>query len=350
MDEFQGWPHAQSVRLSYAALLTGMLLTSTTFADFTRTYNAHHPIGSSPVGQGWTPLNFTNADEGIFVTDDAADNGKAWQVSNAGGSNPRYTLGFNLIDPFQLETYNDAVEYGWKLSARARFVENLGATATQGITAFFENQVFSIAVEHDAAGNLRGHIPQGGSFGLTYEVVDLAPATTASDYFDYSLSYNPATNTASFYFEGQLVGEALPGFSLVHEPLFQFGSGFIAGGTGRMNYSEAAITFYSSPTSSPAVQQGDFNEDGSVDATDFAIWRDSLGRSDDLSADANNSRRIDVGDYEIWKQNFGRQISSTLTETSATQPVPEPSGLAMASVAALGCLRYFRRGERSLGE
>lgn len=350
MDEIQGWPHVQSVRLSYTALLVGMLLTSTTYADFTRTYNAHHPIGSSPVGQGWTPLNFLSPDEGTFVTDETADNGKAWQVSSAGGSNPRYTLGFNLNDPFQLQTYNNAVEYGWKLSARARFLENLGATATQGITAYFENQVFSIAVEHDAAGNLRGHIPQGDATNITFQEVELSPSVSASDYFDYSLNYDPNTNTASFYLNGELLAEVLPGLSLVHEPLFQFGAGFLQGGSGRMNYSEAAITFYSSPTSSPAVQQGDFNDDGSVDAIDFAIWRDSLGRSDDLSADANNSRRIDVGDYEIWERNFGRQIAGTLTETSPTRPVPEPGGWALASVATLGCLRYFRRGELSLGD
>jgi len=340
MDDIQGWSRAQSLRISCAALLTGILLTTTTYADFSRTYNAHHPIGSSPVGQGWTPLNFSNADEGTFVTDDDADNGKAWQVSNAGASNPRYTLGFNLNDQLQLDTYNDAVQYGWQLSARARFVENMGETATQGITAYFENQVFSIAVEYDSAGNLRAHIPQGDTSNLTFQELELAPAESASNYFDYSLSYEPSTNTASFYFDGQLLAEVLPGFSLVHEPLFQFGSGFLLGGSGRMNYSEAAITFYSSPTSSPSVQQGDFNGDGNVDLGDFAIWRDSLGRSDDLSADADNSRRIDIGDYEVWKQNFGQRLSGALSDSVNSPSVPEPSSMVMMSVAALACLYY----------
>jgi hypothetical protein len=54
-----------------------------------------------------------------------------------------------------------------------------------------------------------------------------------------------------------------------------------------------------------AAVNGDFNHNGTVDAADYTVWRDSLGGSFNLSADGNRSGTIDVGDYGVWTGHFG---------------------------------------------
>ncbi len=77
----------------------------------------------------------------------------------------------------------------------------------------------------------------------------------------------------------------------------------------------------------PAELAGDFNENGVVDAADYTVWRDSLGRMGDaLAADANHDQIVDQDDYAIWKTNFGQtQESSSGSGVGGVGQVPEPS-------------------------
>lgn len=79
----------------------------------------------------------------------------------------------------------------------------------------------------------------------------------------------------------------------------------------------------------PALD-GDYNEDGRVDAADFVVWRDSLGSTDELAADGSGNGVIDAEDYNVWKNNFGTGATSQILKS-----IPEPSSLAMF---AIGCL------------
>ncbi len=83
----------------------------------------------------------------------------------------------------------------------------------------------------------------------------------------------------------------------------------------------------------PLVQiPGDYNGDGSVDASDYGVWRDSLGQlGTQLAADGNNNGVIDEDDYEVWKLNFGRVANSTGTSTA----VPEPVSLVLLMTLAI---------------
>ncbi len=66
---------------------------------------------------------------------------------------------------------------------------------------------------------------------------------------------------------------------------------------------------------------GDYNGDGTVDAADYTVWRDSLGQSGiGLPADGSGNGTVDESDYQVWKANFG---TSSATASSATV-VPEP--------------------------
>ncbi|MCA9185324.1 MAG: hypothetical protein R3E01_18015 [Pirellulaceae bacterium] len=70
----------------------------------------------------------------------------------------------------------------------------------------------------------------------------------------------------------------------------------------------------------PFVLQGDYNGNGTVDAADYTIWKDSFGSSSSLAADGNGNGIIDAADYTIWKDNFGESLS-----TFFAHQVPEPA-------------------------
>jgi hypothetical protein len=57
----------------------------------------------------------------------------------------------------------------------------------------------------------------------------------------------------------------------------------------------------------PPPPNADFNSDGTVDAADYTIWRDS--QEQDVAAgelgDADFDGHVDAADYAIWKQQFG---------------------------------------------
>jgi hypothetical protein len=70
---------------------------------------------------------------------------------------------------------------------------------------------------------------------------------------------------------------------------------------------------------------GDYNDDGTVGAADYTVWRDG-GSPDDSQAG-----------YDLWKANFG----DTTGDGGAAASVPEPASFAMAIVASCcACVGY----------
>ena len=86
---------------------------------------------------------------------------------------------------------------------------------------------------------------------------------------------------------------------------------------------------------------GDYNQDGIVDAADYTVWRDTFGQvGADLDADGNNNGQIDDGDYSIWRSNFGQVAGSLAAGDGASVPEPSTLGLiAGAMVVGLVCRR-----------
>ncbi|MCA9240213.1 MAG: PEP-CTERM sorting domain-containing protein [Planctomycetales bacterium] len=75
---------------------------------------------------------------------------------------------------------------------------------------------------------------------------------------------------------------------------------------------------------------GDFNDDGTVDAADYTVWRDGLGTE------------YVAADYDIWRNNYG----ATASAAAATNPTPEPSAIVMIGLVGglgLSCRRIRRR-------
>jgi len=87
--------------------------------------------------------------------------------------------------------------------------------------------------------------------------------------------------------------------------------------------------------------RGDFNRDGTVDASDYTVWRDSLGQeiTSGTGADGNVDGVVDVGDYDLWKAHFGDVALVGFGEQpsmfDAAASVPEASSLAMFALSAI---------------
>lgn len=92
------------------------------------------------------------------------------------------------------------------------------------------------------------------------------------------------------------------------------------------------------------IVPGDYNNDGSVDAADYTLWRDNLGTGFDLGGNGEESGGsagvVDQADYVLWRDNYG----TTAASLSATLSAPEPAALLLAPAGlALGRLRRSRQ-------
>jgi hypothetical protein len=74
--------------------------------------------------------------------------------------------------------------------------------------------------------------------------------------------------------------------------------------------------------------RGDFNQDGTVDAADYVVWRKSL-----------QGLRATAAYYAMWRATFG----NTTLSGAAQAAVPEPTAAALALVALLGLACHCRR-------
>lgn len=71
---------------------------------------------------------------------------------------------------------------------------------------------------------------------------------------------------------------------------------------------------------------GDFNADGTVDAADFAVWRDGFGTTYVLA------------DYDLWVEHYGN-VAANL---SFTQSVPEPNSLLLVTLFCIASIKSNR--------
>jgi hypothetical protein len=96
------------------------------------------------------------------------------------------------------------------------------------------------------------------------------------------------------------------------------------------------------PPPPPGIH-GDYNNNGIVDAADFAVWRDRLGQSVTIPNDATPGT-VTAADYTVWRSNFGRMPAGSSAAVLAA--VPEASAViqALIGVIAVVYARHQRRG------
>jgi hypothetical protein len=84
---------------------------------------------------------------------------------------------------------------------------------------------------------------------------------------------------------------------------------------------------------------GDFNQDGTVDAADYVVWRKGVGTT------------YTQDDYDAWRANFGTSLlagnGSAIPSAESLPAVPEPATLMIICIVAIGISatrRAVRRG------
>jgi T5SS/PEP-CTERM-associated repeat protein len=92
---------------------------------------------------------------------------------------------------------------------------------------------------------------------------------------------------------------------------------------------------------------GDYNHNGIVDAADYTLWRDTLGKTGiGLAADGDGNHVVDTGDYTVWKMHFGEAaLGSGAGNAAGVAVVPEQATLLMllAGILTSCCGLYFVR-------
>ncbi len=84
---------------------------------------------------------------------------------------------------------------------------------------------------------------------------------------------------------------------------------------------------------------GDYNDDGTVDAADYTVWRDVMTAGGSSLTNDPTPGTVDESDFDYWKAHYGESAGSGALVGAA---VPEPSTLALL-VLAMGAL-FVRRG------
>ncbi len=111
------------------------------------------------------------------------------------------------------------------------------------------------------------------------------------------------------------------------------------GGAGFFNAEGFNVRYDVSSASSSAIA-GDFTGNGLVDAGDYTVWRDNLGRPETALAagSGNGSGTVDQADYNLWVSNFDPAAAAS-TATAA----PEPGTLTGIAIALLAGIAVKRR-------
>jgi hypothetical protein len=93
----------------------------------------------------------------------------------------------------------------------------------------------------------------------------------------------------------------------------------------------------------PGPLSGDYNHNGTVDAADFVVWRETFGSTTVLDADGDGDGKVDQFDYVVWRYTFGNSADSGSAAIINTAP-ESASVLLLISGALCSAGLYRRRG------
>lgn len=89
------------------------------------------------------------------------------------------------------------------------------------------------------------------------------------------------------------------------------------------------IVVYSELSSTPAGVPGDYNNNGTVDAADYILWRNG----GPLQNEVDTPGTINLADYDAWRARFGNVAGSGALAGGA---VPEPASVMLLLMAIVG--------------
>jgi autotransporter-associated beta strand protein len=218
------------------------------------------------------------------------------------------------------------VESGAKLALRGGLIRTPSLVAATGSIFQFTGGTLKV---NDVTGNL---VNSGGNFapGMSTAISSISQGFTQSaGVLQIEIGgVNPGTGFdklqvgGSALLGGALQVQLLNGFSPLLNQSFQvltaddgiagmFGANLLpvlpAGLAWQVVYRTNGVTLNIAPTGQQAIVSpvGDFNRDGTVNAADYSVWRNSLGSSTVMAADGNGDNLVNQDDYAIWKNHFG---------------------------------------------
>lgn len=138
-----------------------------------------------------------------------------------------------------------------------------------------------------------------------------------------TLEWNPlATIDGMASFDGIQISGGITGFSVMHEVTY-FNN--LPSVLDVLNFVELKVNTTESKIGVP----GDYNQNGTVDAADYVLWRNSP-----------SSFGGDPGGYNTWRTHFGQPTSGNAAIRGASNTkVPEPGSTALLALAVLAILR-----------
>lgn len=104
-------------------------------------------------------------------------------------------------------------------------------------------------------------------------------------------------------------------------------------------------TFTTNRIGFSAALPGDYNNNGTVDAADYVVWRNTLGTTvtNYSGADGDGSGVVDQGDYSVWRTHFGNSVSPAASQTLAISSSPKVELQQQVAVPAVPALTSIRR-------
>jgi concanavalin A-like lectin/glucanase superfamily protein len=166
-----------------------------------------------------------------------------------------------------------------------------------------------------ANGNeLQAQFPLGDGTGNGWE---MAQSPSNGELVEWYLNGNSTLNANQTLYLGKAFNAAG-----MHDVALHYTTADLTVTTGSVEYVAVAA---------PGVA-GDYNNDGTVDAADYVIWRESVGTPSSLPNDPFGGT---VGDnqYNQWRANFGKTAGSGAGLDVAA--VPEPASLGLLVVATI---------------
>ena len=167
--------------------------------------------------------------------------------------------------------------------------------------------------------NISG-FPAGNGTGNGWEV---GPNVSSSELVEWYLQGDSTLNPGSSIYLGHSYNPAVNGQDLQ----FRYGSGD-ADVVGAIQYAPFV------PNTGAVA--GDYNNDGTVNAADYTVWRDHLGQAFQLTNEGPGQTpgNVTIDDYNFWKAHFGENAGSGALAPSA---VPEPSSVLLAAIVWTIC-------------
>ncbi len=276
---------------------------------------------TDPYFQGWYPTGGS----GVEVVDQGQT---AWQTST---NQARY---HRTIDP---EDMQSGLRNGWRFKAEARLVGGLAGASgagASGLAVYVDNKGYPILFALDTSGALNAK-----EIDLSVPL-SLTPANMGTAaYHDIELRWEPTRQKVEFWFDGEYRRD-INGFAAIgHEPLARFGQINLA--TTSMNFRN--VTFEVGPYVTLPKLLGDYNLDGIVNASDYTMWRNTLGMTVDpyVGADGDGNGMVTRDDYLVWRRSYGEHAAAALE--AAPLAVPEPTATGVLAFAALVGLGRCRR-------